>query len=298
MPEFLTAVPIRPFLIILPHISGAKYRKITLLKEGYILTILSLHSSYFVFGYVFPLRNLKETDNVVLSKSLNKIEKMDLKIIIEKLAKLIDPGETVVCISNIATLNDGDEFLASKSPIVLSIVNIEEDKTLKNQSVYIKNTGVTNPTAIDRYRHPTQHLIISILFSSYNQDLSKYLDGIGKLKTVIDYLQQNNSFYYKNDASELLDYITFSAKTEAQKTSYSKITLESISLSMEQLNQMWSYLGSKYMPSVLYKMRLCTIQAAETSEQTIITKVKIDLWENDRTSAIGLLETQEYTAEE
>jgi hypothetical protein len=218
---------------------------------------------------------------------------MDLKIIIEKLAKLIDPGETVVCITNIATLNDGDEFLASKSPIVLSVVNIEEDKTLKNQSIYIKNTGVVNATAIDRYRHPTQHLIISILFSSYNQDLSKYLDGIGKLKTVIDYLQQNNSFYYKTDASELLDYPSFSAKTEVQKKNYSKITLESVSLGMEQLNQMWSYLGSKYMPSVLYKMRLCTIQSAETSEETIITKVKINLWENDKTSAIGLLETQE-----
>ena len=87
---------------------------------------------------------------------------MDLKVVIEQLSKLIDPSQTVIDITNIATLNDGDDFLESKTPIVLSIVNIEEDKTQKNQSVYLKNS--VDETSISRYTQPTQHLIISILF--------------------------------------------------------------------------------------------------------------------------------------
>lgn len=215
---------------------------------------------------------------------------MDLKIILEYLSKLVDPLDEVIDITNIAMLNDGDDFLESKTPIVLSIVNIEEDKTQKNQSIYIKDTN--DKKNILRYNQPTQYLILSLLFSSYNKDLSKYLDGIDKLKNIISYFQQNNSFYYKNDDSEMIGYTTFLSKTDLEQVNYTKITMELVSLSMEQLNQMWSYLGSKYMPSVLYKMRLCPIQSATTIQEKVIQTVKINLWENDKNNPIGLIETQ------
>ena len=44
----------------------------------------------------------------------------------------------IVEISNIATLNDGDEFLDSTSPIILSVINIEEDRLAKTPNLYIK----------------------------------------------------------------------------------------------------------------------------------------------------------------
>ena len=214
---------------------------------------------------------------------------MDLKTIIEEFVKLIDPD---ISVTNIATLNDGDEFLETKSPIVLSIVNIEEDKTQKNQSVYYSPSN--DQVNISRYNQPTQHLIFSLLFSSYNKDLSKYLDGIDKLKTIIHYFQQNKSFYYKNDDTEMIDYITYLGKSDVDQNDYDKITMEFVSLSTEQLNQMWSYLGSKYMPSALYKMRLFMVQSETTIEEKVIRKVKIDLWENNKNNPIGLIETQEF----
>lgn len=217
---------------------------------------------------------------------------MDLKKVLEFLSVLMDPTEKIIEITNIAMLNDGDDFLKLKNPIVLSIVNIEEDWTQKNLSVYIKDTN--DKTNVLRYKHPTQHLILSLLFSSYNKDLANYLDGIDKLKTIISYFQQNNSFYYKIDHSEMIDLSAFLIKTDVEQEKYTKITTELVSLSMEQLNQMWSYLGSKYMPSVLYKMRLCTIQSTNTIEEKVIQTVKINLWENEKNNSIGLIETQEF----
>jgi hypothetical protein len=219
---------------------------------------------------------------------------MNLKIVIEKLRKLVDPGESDIEITNIATLNDGDDFLLNKTTIVMSIVNIEEDKTLRNQSVYLTNTN--DQTQISRYKQPTQHLILSLLFASYSKDLAKYLDGIDRLKNVIGYFQQNNSFYYKNDDTELIDYDTYLGKTEVQQEQYQKITMESVSLSNDQLNQMWSYLGSRYMPSMLYKLRLCMIQESPVVQDKVIKKVKIDLWENDKNSLIGFIESGEFDA--
>jgi hypothetical protein len=118
-----------------------------------------------------------------------------------------------------------------------------------------------------------------------------YLAGIEKLNLIINYFQQNTTFYYKSDDTELIYYLDFMSKTEAEKLNYSKITFETTSLTLEQLNQMWSYLGSKYMPSVLFKMRLYPVQVDTIIQEEVIKEVKIDLWENDKNNTIGRIET-------
>ena len=217
-------------------------------------------------------------------KISNILSKLISKINIEIPSNVLD-----IEITNIATLENQTDSDMSKSPIILSIVNIEEDRTLKNQSVYLKETN--DNTNISRFKNPTQHLIFSILFSSYLQESKFYLNGIEKLNLVINYFQQNNTFYYKNDDSELIYYLDFMSKTEVEKLNYSKITFETVSLNMEQLNQMWSYLGSKYMPSILFKMRLYPVQVDTVIKEEVIKEVKINLWENDKNNTIGLIET-------
>lgn len=218
---------------------------------------------------------------------------MNISKILSKLVSKINSEPNLnaldIAITNIATLEDTSPLNLSKTPIILSIVNIEEDRTLKNQSVYLKEA---NPkTDISRYKNPTQHLIFSLLFSSFAEKPNLYLTGIEKLNLVINYFQQNNTFYYKKDDTELIYYPDFMSKTEAQKLNYSKITFETASLTMEQLNQMWSYLGSKYMPSILFKMRLYPVQVDTVIKEEVIKEVKINLWENDQNNPIGLIET-------
>lgn len=217
-------------------------------------------------------------------KISNVLSKLISKINVE-----IPPTVLDIAIANIATLEDLSPLNTSKSPIIISIVNIEEDKTLKNQSFYLKETNDNN--TISRFKNPTQHLILSILFSSYIDDPSMYLNGIEKLNLIINYFQQNSTFYIKVDDSELIYYLDFMSKTETEKLNYSKITFEITSLTMEQLNQMWSYLGSKYMPSLLFKMRLYPVQVDTVIQEEVIKEVKIKLWENDKNNSIGLIET-------
>ena len=195
-------------------------------------------------------------------------------------------------IANVATLNDGDEFVQEKSSIVLSIVNIEEDKTLRNQSLY--KELVPDSSKIEKYKKPSQNLNIALLFTSYNKDQSFYSDGLDKLEYIIAYLQNNNVFYFDNNSffeQEEVDEET--AKT------LNKVVLDLVSLKSDQLNQMWSYLGSRYMPSVLYAMRVVKIQKEENlpSDQ-IIEKAKIQLWKNDETDLGGELESGTFTLDE
>ena len=212
---------------------------------------------------------------------------MNIKIILEALANTIQVKEGVVIdIENIAILNDGDEFFESKSPMVLSIVNIVEDRTLSNQSVYVNK----KPDFNERHEHPTKHLIVSLLFSAYSNKPEKYLDGLDKLNKVIVFFQKNTSLYFKLTPPELITYRAYLEKPN--KPDYTKIVYETVSLSIEQLNQMWSYLGSKYMPSILVKMRLIEVQnPLESPGDRTVNSVKINLWENNEADPIGFLET-------
>ena len=210
---------------------------------------------------------------------------MNLKSIISELVKLVDPD---INIANVATLNDGDEFLETKSSIVLSVVNIQEDKTLKNQSIYTKKEDKT----VGIVAHPPQYLNISLLFTSYSKEQSKYLDGLEKLQNIIEYFQINNSFYFENTTKVLITYFTFKDLDEVDQKKYSKITLLSVSLSMEQLNQMWSYLGSKYMPSVLFEMRVLPIQKNVVEIKKSIEEIEVDLWRKNSENPADLLESQ------
>lgn len=223
---------------------------------------------------------------------------MDIKKIIENISYLIDPNSNsesnstgFLNVVNIATLSDGDEFLEQKSSITLSIVNIQEDRTLKNQSIYQKKT---EDNTIDKYAHPAKCLIFSILFASYNIDQSKYLLGLERLQTVINFFQQNNSFFYKTagtNINEVITFLDYAQKSDTEKEDYSKITFMSVSLNIDQTNQMWSYLGSKYMPSVLYEMRILPIQNSTIETIGRVEKIEIKLWENDKKDPVGLIET-------
>jgi hypothetical protein len=210
--------------------------------------------------------------------------------ITEFLSKLITAlnavitGTPIVELANIATLNDGDEFLSSKSSIILSIVNIEEDKILKNQTLY-KNY-IPSSDSIEKYKNPAQNLILSLLFASYNIDQSKYTEGIDKLEVVIRYFQNKRVFYWQ--FPNLSENIPGSG-------SYDKLIFEMVSLKTDQLNQMWSYLGARYMPSVLYKVQMISIQAEETSSDEIIKKAKIQLWENNPNDSTGHIESGTFT---
>lgn len=166
----------------------------------------------------------------------------------------LDPNHTFIELANIATLCDNDEFITSSFPIIMSVINIEEDKLMRNPNVYKPTIESGNLAHYNQLTNPILHLNIYLLFSIYEKKgaTNKYLDLFDYLESVIHAFQIKNVF----------------TKSDGIPANTEKIVLEMISLSMENLSQMWSFLGNKYMPSVLYKMRITSIAPA-VSEETI-----------------------------
>jgi hypothetical protein len=154
--------------------------------------------------------------------------------------------ETLVVIENIALL-DSDTTTSLNNSIVFSVVNIEEESTLKNAPALKKDAS-----GRARYENPPVYLNLYLLVSCVNKNISnnnEYLDTLTKLSHVIRFFQGKNSFTAYDPAKlSVYDDITDF-----------KIKPELYTLTFEQINHLWGVLGGKQMPSVMYKLRLVAI---------------------------------------
>lgn len=137
--------------------------------------------------------------------------------------------------------------------IYLSLLNLEEDRISRNPDNFMKAGNKVI------YKNPKLHLNIYCLFAT-NQD---YAEGLKQLSLVFQFFQYNNVFTKINFPS--LD------------SGIEKLVFELCSMNFEQLNNIWGMLGGKYFPSVLYKMRLITIdEMMPEAESELIKEIELE----------------------
>ncbi len=155
-------------------------------------------------------------------------------------------NSVVVNIDNIALLEPTGHSSLSDS-IIISLVNIEEESTLKNQSA-VKRPFINNAV----YQNPPVYLNLYVLFTS-NYSGNNYSLALKRLSYIIQFVQSKNSFSIASSVSaesliennpDVLDL---------------KFTLELYTLTFEQINHLWGSLGGRQVPFAMYKLRLVAI---------------------------------------
>jgi hypothetical protein len=153
--------------------------------------------------------------------------------------------------------------------VVITLVNIEEESTLKNQPAlkrpFINNKGT--------YQNPPVYLNLYVLFVS-NYSGNDYPLALKRLSYIIQFLQGKNSFSSSSSVSGSLDLSN-------DNVTDLKFTLELYTLTFEQINHLWGSLGGRQMPFVMYKLRLVAITEGLTLREvplveeidTIISKI-------------------------
>jgi hypothetical protein len=179
-------------------------------------------------------------------------------------------GDTAnVILDNIALLEatKGDTLDDS---VILSLVNIEEESTLKNQSALRKpfaNSAV--------YENPPVYLNLYILFACnyFGHDLTKgnnYQNALKRLSYIIQFLQSRNSFSTSTSVSASAG----KANLNDNDILNLRFTLELYTLTFEQINHLWGSLGGKQIPFAMYKLRLVAIsERAKMREVPLIEEV-------------------------
>lgn len=139
--------------------------------------------------------------------------------------------------------------------VVVSLVNIQEEKTLKNQPA-VQFSGEDS-----RYKNPPVITNLFVLFSATHKD---YNNAVMILSRVIAFFQGKNVFTHRNTP--------IPSVTPAISAQEFRLILDLYSLSFEEVNHLWGALGGKQMPSVLYRVRLTRIEREATKETRGVVK--------------------------
>ena len=164
-----------------------------------------------------------------------------------------DPrDEDWVILSNILD-HGGGVFEETKDKLVMFLANIQHETAIStyNSTVPAKSGGgyvvVTPPLYIDLF----------VLFYANFLD-NNYREGLGIISRTISFFQQNPWFTHANlpDLDPIID----------------KLTLEMTNLDVTDLNYLMGLMGTKYLPSVYYKIRMIPFRGEAMQAETPATK--------------------------
>ncbi len=160
----------------------------------------------------------------------------------------------VVVLENIGALDE--EGFKNTNNLLITLVNISEEFTLKNTPPQLKDANFVT------YKNPEIFLNLYLLFAAC---MKKYSHALIYLSHVIKFFQGKNTFTSKNSFTNLSGLDNF------------KISLDLYSPTFEQANYLWSTLGGKQYPFVLYKLRLVVLERESTKEtRGLIKEIQVN----------------------
>jgi len=130
--------------------------------------------------------------------------------------------------------NGSDTNLQNRA--IMSLVNVEEDRISRPHEAYTRTI-----TGVD-YAEPPVYLNLYVLFVV---NMRSHETATRWLSAIIRFFQHQSVFTPLSHP--------------ALNTAIPHLNVAMQSLSFEQANQLWSTLGGKYLPSVLYKIRQISV---------------------------------------
>lgn len=153
----------------------------------------------------------------------------------------------------------------ARDKLIFSVVNIKEEKALKNLPNYVRNDITLRAT----YENPPVYLNFSVLITATH---SNYMNAMLMLSRCIRFFQSRSVFTH-NDVHP--SSITIGSPANIlDKLETFRIVYDLYSPSMEEVNHMWGTLGGKQFPFVMYTMRMLDLKfRAVYNESALITEV-------------------------
>lgn len=153
-----------------------------------------------------------------------------------------DPVERPLVVLSELVRQDGSPALSTENKLICTLLNIEQERTVLNAPSGNKLFRSNNPVCLNLY----------VLFSAYFVPQS-YSQALATISATIAFFQSKPTFTHL-DTPEL----PYNAP---------KIIVEMVSMDMRELSNLWSILGARHMPSVLFKIRMVTVSSGVLAEE-------------------------------
>ncbi|MCX6318972.1 MAG: DUF4255 domain-containing protein [Bacteroidetes bacterium] len=138
---------------------------------------------------------------------------------------------------------DGSVPASNQNKLVLSLINIDNET---NRPYYTRNETLPDGNYSDISL--SERFNLYLLFSANFDD---YAEGLKFLNAAILFFQVHT----------FLDVKTY----PQMPAGFSKIEFDIEKLTYHQMHSLWTSMGAKYLPSVIYRMRLITIKGNDVT---------------------------------
>ena len=165
-----------------------------------------------------------------------------------------NPDDKITAVlGNISEVINDSSNNGLNGDVIVSLINIEENRISRNPENFVRTASGTF------FKNPAVHLYITLFFTSVRQ-VSSYQPALRDIQNIIGFFQRKFVFDHSN--TPLLD------------NNLEQLVLDMVSLNLQQLHEIWSVLGGRYFPSVVYRMRMVTIDSVTDIPGPVITAVE------------------------
>ncbi|AFY70344.1 hypothetical protein Pse7367_2076 [Thalassoporum mexicanum PCC 7367] len=177
-----------------------------------------------------------------------KLMQVALQNYIKEVEQTLDSSQDIVILDNIAMAEElGGNRSNMNERIVMSLVNLEEETTLKNSPNYHMVNGRTI------YQNPPISLNLFVLFSVLHSE--QYDTALKRLARVIEFFQWQREF----------SFTTTPGPNGLSKDV--RVLPDLYTLTFDQLNHLWGALGGKQVPFVMYRTRMVMLDAQKLQSE-------------------------------
>ena len=136
---------------------------------------------------------------------------------------------------------DGQPNQKAEEKVAVAVVNVETDRVYHSVETIVRRADGTNAAV-----HPEIQINLYLLFAA---NLAQYVEALKAISRVIAFFQRNPA----------VEYGSIPVPGNPKR----RIVFELFSPTFEQQNHLWGAMGTKYVPSVLYKAGLLGISGDE-----------------------------------
>jgi Pvc16 N-terminal domain len=154
-------------------------------------------------------------------------------------------SENLVVLSSVSN-PDGTLPAGIENKILLSLINVEREPAANSGNWPARSGNWPAKGGSESFGRVSPPLSLNLLLLITASFASNYGEALRFLASVMGFFQGKPSFNAQNSPS-------FPAEME-------KLSMELVNLSIQEINNVWAILGAKYMPSVVYKMRMLVLQ--------------------------------------
>jgi Pvc16 N-terminal domain len=154
-------------------------------------------------------------------------------------------NENLAVLSSVSN-PDGTLPSGIENKIVVTLINVERDPSANSGTWPVRPLN-------EGFARTSPPLSLNLLVMVTASFASNYSEALRFLGSVMGFFQAKPSFNAQNSPA-------FPAEME-------RLSMELVNLSIQEINNVWAILGAKYMPSVVYKMRMLVLQESWIGER-------------------------------